>query len=28
VESIKAANGLATSRIYAGQTLKLPISSP
>jgi hypothetical protein len=28
VESIKAANGLRTSRIYAGQTLKLPVSSP
>lgn len=28
VERIKAENGLRTSRIYAGQTLKLPVSSP
>ena len=28
VESIKAVNGLGTSRIYAGQTLKLPVGSP
>ncbi|MEN8375117.1 MAG: DUF5715 family protein [Gemmatimonadota bacterium] len=28
VESIKAANGLRTSRIYPGQTLKVPASSP
>lgn len=28
VERIKQANGLRTSRIYAGQTLRLPASSP